>query len=188
MALNYLWYFASFLKLRKRIADCICSYITSFIPIDVLCDTFVSANIWLIMLHDHLHCLVFKEHLAVALASQLLYITSRRLLCQEFFQILFSKQLLSEVVCGAVLSLSAADLHYITRFARVCQHLFVKNWRRRKISVPPNRYGDAMNYCCFCSPNHFAKILSYSPLSLSFLSASLIFVRSSVLPFATAMP
>ena len=85
MALNYLWYFASFLKLRKRIADCICSYITSFIPIDVLCDTFVSANIWLIMLHDHLHCLVFKEHLAVALASQLLYITSRRLLCQEFF-------------------------------------------------------------------------------------------------------
>ena len=25
-------------------------------------DAFASTNIWLIMLHDHLHCLVFKEH------------------------------------------------------------------------------------------------------------------------------
>ena len=59
--------------------------------------------------------------------NQLLYDTSVRLLCQELFEILFSKQLRFIgfiAVCGAVLSLSAADLHYITRFRLRCQHFF----------------------------------------------------------------
>ena len=61
--------------------------------------------------------------------NQLLYDTSVRLLCQELFEILFSKQLRLIgfiAVCGAVLSLSAADLIYNTRFVPLCQHFFEK--------------------------------------------------------------
>ena len=61
--------------------------------------------------------------------NQLLYDTSARLLCQEEIQISFFEALTLHqiiVVCGAVLSLSAADLHYITRFWRRCQHFFEK--------------------------------------------------------------
>ena len=48
---------------------------------------------------------------------------------KNFFEILFSK--LSRfigfiAVCGAVLSLSAADLIYNTRFVPLCQHFFEK--------------------------------------------------------------
>ena len=95
------------------------------------CDTFVSANIWLIMLHDHLHCLVFKEHLCVisevfdwSLVNQLLYDTSSIPFCQELFYFFFEEIFEESCAGNAVLSLSVADLHYITRFALVCQHLW----------------------------------------------------------------
>ena len=55
------WYVASLLKFRKRIADC---YVHMFVHTNrCFCDAFASANIWLYhVLHDNLHCLVFKEH------------------------------------------------------------------------------------------------------------------------------
>ena len=52
-------------------------------------DAFASTNIWLIMLHDHLHCLVFKEHsvalVMCSLAVDLHYVTRNRFGCQHFF-------------------------------------------------------------------------------------------------------
>ena len=101
------------------------------------CDAFASANIWLYhVLHDNLHCLVFKEHPWFSLeafeklfreSASIWYLgafaLSRRNL-NFFFRSLRLHQII--VVCGAVLSLSAADLHYITRFQWRCQHFFEK--------------------------------------------------------------
>ena len=101
------------------------------------CDAFASANIWLYhVLHDNLHCLVFKEHPWFSLeafeklfreSASIWYLSafalSRRNL-NSFFRSLRLHQII--VVCGAVLSLSAADLHYITRFQWRCQHFFEK--------------------------------------------------------------
>ena len=81
-------------------------------------------------MHDILHCLVFKEHPAVSLcfrsASQLLYITPSKTVCQGLFSFP------SNFFVGAVSSLLsfqalfADDLHYVTRFWLPCQYLFLK--------------------------------------------------------------
>ena len=92
-------------------------------------DAFASTNIWLIMLHDHLHCLVFKEHL-LPLSRVSFYILPRGVcFVKSFFKFFFRSNCSFEVVSGALLSLSAADLHYITRFRCRCQHLFEKSYK-----------------------------------------------------------
>ena len=99
------------------------------------CDAFASANIWLYhVLHDNLHCLVFKEHPWFSLeAFEKLFRESASIwylgafaLSRRNSNFFFRSSRLHQiiVVCGAVLSLSAADLHYITRFQWRCQHFF----------------------------------------------------------------
>ena len=106
------------------------------------CDAFASANIWLYhVLHDNLHCLVFKEHppfirpfVKGFRESASIWYLSAFALSRRILNFFFSKQLRFIgfiVVCGAVLSLSAADLIYNTRLRCSCQQFFQILFRTR---------------------------------------------------------
>ena len=109
------WYVASSLKFRKRIADC---YVHMFVHTNrCFCDAFASANIWLYhVLHDNLHCLVFKEHPWFSLeafeklfreSASIWYLSafalSRRILNFFFEACGFIRSLLSAVLCSRCL-------------------------------------------------------------------------------------
>ena len=95
----------------------------------------------LIMLHDYLHCLVFKEQSCLALLSKCPSLQATHLsyrigfdLSRIFWNFLFyqnSKAItynpLPVKACWTVFfALVPGDLYYITRVSPVCQHFFLK--------------------------------------------------------------
>ena len=110
-----------------------------FIPIDVLIRSFsLLKHLALIMLHDYLHCLVFKEQSCLALLAKCPVASSDSFILSHLFQTVknffnfsflskFESNLLQSLAsqgllnCFSVLSLS--DLYYITRVECICQHL-----------------------------------------------------------------
>ena len=108
-----------------------------FIPIDVLIRSFsLLKHLALIMLHDYLHCLVFKEQSCLALLSKCLSLQATHLSYHQ--QISLSRTFLNSflklfgtlqrpanqgLLCCFV-AVSVSDLYYITRVGGDCQHLF----------------------------------------------------------------
>jgi hypothetical protein len=109
-----------------------------FIPIDVLNKKFsLLKHLALIMLHDYLHCLVFKEQSCLALLSKCLSLQATHLSYRICFRLsrtflIFLFCLNSKAICYNPLPvkacrimfsvLSPSDLYYITRVACICQH------------------------------------------------------------------
>ena len=159
-------------------------------------DAFASRHLALHhMIHDVLHCLVFKEHPRFPPIS--FYILPHPFRLVKNFLNLFSQAL-----SAVVIRLPASPA-----LVAVCRRLVIYYRNLLLLSTHKNTKLPRMrNYCFaavisdswqsetairryyFCAPNHLAKILSYSPFSLSFLSAALIFSASSLFPLATAMP
>ena len=111
--------FGTFLRFRSSVKKLpIAMFVHSYQS--MFRDAFASTNIWLIMLHDHLHCLVFKEHLcffsrafqrALRESASIGYIEASAL--SRDFSNFFWKHSLLFCACNAVLSLSVADLHIL---------------------------------------------------------------------------
>ena len=108
-----------------------------FIPIDVLNKKFsLLKHLALIMLHDYLHCLVFKEQSCLALLSKYLSLQATHLsyriqisLSRTFLISFFkffepSHCLASHGFLHRFASVSVSDLYYDTRVLITCQHLF----------------------------------------------------------------
>ena len=87
------------------------------------------------MLHDYLHCLVFKEQSVLslsALASSDSFILSPSdQLVNNFFEV-FSKLFgcsqwpAIQGLLSCFVAVSVSDLYYITRVGEICQHLFLQ--------------------------------------------------------------
>ena len=90
----------------------------------------------LIMLHDYLHCLVFKEQSCLALLSKCLSLQATHLsyriqlsLSRTFLKFFrsFSVLISASPVKASLhrfVAVSVSDLYYITRVRSSCQHLF----------------------------------------------------------------
>ena len=85
------------------------------------------------MLHDYLHCLVFKEQSVYRLSFQATHLSYRIQLSLstsflENFQSFAAVQKLptGQGLPGFLLAVSVSDLYYVTRFPSPCQHHFYK--------------------------------------------------------------
>ena len=172
-----------------------------FIVIDVRCFRIQTSGFtsWL---HDVLHCLVFKEHprfpparCAFRESASIYYLI--RFGLSRTFRIYFCK--LSRPLgirlpaAFALVAVCRRLVIYYRNLLLLSTHKNTKLPRMRNYcfaAVIPDSWQSetAIRRYYFCAPNHLAKILSYSPFSLSFLSAALIFSASSLFPLATAMP
>ena len=90
----------------------------------------------LIMLHDYLHCLVFKEQSCLTLLPKCLSLQATHLSYRihlslsrtflKFFSKLFgfSQRPANQGLLSCFVAASVSDLYYITRVRSSCQHLF----------------------------------------------------------------